>query len=98
MPKNQYTYEIMKGSGAGSFTNYSMKPKNNPYLAPANAQIAGYTMVFPKSGTASGNRNQATSSPGLFFQQRVKTAKQSRQAFHTQNVTSENGPGNNVTH
>jgi len=37
-------FVIMPGSGAQSYTNYKMNPKSNPYLAPSNAQILGFTL------------------------------------------------------
>ena len=36
--------EVMPGSGAGSYTNYQLNPKSNPYLALAPVNIAGYSM------------------------------------------------------
>ena len=55
----------MPGSGAGSFTNYAMNPKSNPYLAPSNINILGYNV----------NKQSVRQGGAICFVNRAKTMK-----------------------
>ena len=63
--------EIMPGSGAGSYTNYQLNPKSNPYLALVPVNIAGYNLNQR-------NAKQATSSASHYSKRRQTYSPGSR--------------------
>lgn len=61
--------------GTVSFTNYSMNPKKNPYLAPSKQSILGYQMIGKHQSNSSHQQIIKQGNAGIVFRPKSQKNK-----------------------